>query len=190
MRREEDRRALGLLGAEVMHANFPDCIYRRDRRGKFVYRKISQILKQETAEELGMIDRISDYLRETIGSEQWDIVYSPLALGGHIDHRIVHEAVLNIIQELPAIIFHFYEDLPYVIEDSMDNRSTRKTAKNYLCFSVKNAAQKYKAMQAYQSQIKSANYPTGIDIDAIMQYGEQTGKKANRLGERVWYRKS
>ena len=40
----------------------------------------------------------------------FDLVLAPLALGGHIDHRIAREAVRNIVA---APSLGFYEDLPY-----------------------------------------------------------------------------
>ena len=62
IRREEDKQALGVLGAEALHAGFLDCIYRRDRMsGKPVYTRLGQILRQESVEETQLIEEVAEY---------------------------------------------------------------------------------------------------------------------------------
>jgi len=41
------------------------------------------------------------------------IVYVPLAVGGHVDHRLVHEAGYHAMPEAPGREVFFYEDRPY-----------------------------------------------------------------------------
>lgn len=43
-----------------------------------------------------------------------DIVFCPLAIGGHIDHRMLKDELVNIIEICKKV--YFYEDLPYSCE--------------------------------------------------------------------------
>jgi len=144
------------------------------------------VLSQNAAKESELVQEIEAYIFALIKDGKPDIVFSPLALGGHVDHHIVKNAVLDVMDRLPRTTFHFYEDLPYAISDTREPRLEGRTASHYLCLSEWGSGRKFAAMQAYQSQIKCAVYPTGIDIDAIITYGKRAGK-ANHLGERIWY---
>lgn len=50
---------------------------------------------------------------------EYDIVLVPMALGGHIDHRLVLQAA---IQAFPVSSLVFYEDLPYACRMSAEQR--------------------------------------------------------------------
>jgi LmbE family N-acetylglucosaminyl deacetylase len=186
LRREEDRQALAVLGAGALHADFLDCIYRRDpRSGKFVYRRLGQILGQETAGEPGLLEEIGEYLRDTIRSARYEHVFAPLALGGHVDHRITHAAVKRLASALPQTKFHYYEDLPYAIGDAACGERM-KGMRSYICTRVDGPLQKYAAMACYTSQVKNPRYSGGIDIDAISNYGSTVSAHACAFAERVW----
>lgn len=44
------------------------------------------------------------------------VILAPLAVGGHIDHRLVHQAALN-VHALTPLPLAFYEDLPYAARE-------------------------------------------------------------------------
>jgi len=185
-RRKEDKRALSILGATAIHADFPDCIYRRDpNSGKALYRRIEQVLGQEMVSEPRMVEKISDFLTEMIQAGGYDHVFAPLGLGGHVDHLITHAAVRLVEKSGLAAQFHYYEDLPYAIGKPLDAIRAGGT-QYYFCTSNGREQTKYEAMAQYASQIKSARYAGGIDIDAIIDYGKRVGAKVNIFSERVW----
>ncbi len=186
LRREEDQRALGMLGAEAVHAGFPDCIYRRDpKSGKPVYTRLGQILEQTAADEPQVVEAVAQYVVGLIGEGCYSHAFAPLGLGGHVDHLITHAAVRLAMETCTQIQWHFYEDLPYAIKDAPEGRRTYGM-RSYLCICGKWKDRKYAAMSAYISQVKSPRYSGGIDIEAIMLYGSERGIGAKGFAERAW----
>lgn len=189
IRREEDKQALGVLGAEALHAGFLDCIYRRDRMsGKPVYTRLGQILRQESVEETQLIEEVAEYLGDVLQEGRYQHAFAPLGLGGHVDHLITHAAARLAQSKCPRTRFFFYEDLPYAISDRPGDERTRGM-RSFSCIRRDGSAQKYAAMNQYVSQVKSPRYSGGIDIEAIARYGMDFKNKPGALTERVWYPK-
>jgi len=186
LRREEDHRALEVLGAEAVHAGFPDCIYRRDpKTGKPVYTRLGQILAQTAADEPRVVEAVAQYLADLVKERGFTHAFAPLGLGGHVDHLITHAAARLAMETCMQTQWHFFEDLPYAIEDAPDEKRTHGM-RSYVCTRKDGAEQKYQAMAAYVSQVKSPRYSGGIDIDAIMLYGTERGICATGFAERAW----
>jgi len=57
---------------------------------------------------------LADRLGRSVGAEQPDLVFAPQALGAHVDHRRVAEAVAAVAD--PGAV-RWYQDLPYAIRD-------------------------------------------------------------------------
>ena len=111
--------------------------------------------------------------------------FAPLGLGGHVDHLITHAAARLAMETCTQTQWHFFEDLPYAIEDASDEKRTHGM-RSYVCTRKDGAEQKQHAMAAYASQVKSPRYSGGIDIDAIMGYGFEIGARASALAEQIW----
>ena len=186
-RREEDRQALAVLGGKALHAGFLDSIYRRDAEsGKPIYRRLKEILGQETVQETQLVKEIALYLAGVLQEGTYNHTFVPLGLGGHVDHLITHAAMRLVMERRTDTQFHFYEDLPYAISDAPEGE--RMIGKRYyFCTQSEGSSQKYNAMAKYVSQIKSVRYPGGIDIDAIVRYGMDFENKPGVFAERVWY---
>ena len=186
IRREEDKQALDVLGAQAMHAGFLDCIYRRDRMsGKPVYTRLGQILGQEAVEEKQLIEEVAEYFGDTLQEGKYQHAFAPLGLGGHVDHLITHAAVRLAQSRCPQTRFYFYEDLPYAISDAPgDERMSGM--RSFRCIRKDGSEQKYTAMNQYVSQVKSPRYSGDIDIEAIDHYGNSLGAQIGALIERIW----
>jgi LmbE family N-acetylglucosaminyl deacetylase len=106
----EDRSACAILGAAPRHLGMLDAIYRTRPDGSPIY---SEIFTPIDPVEAG----IPAQLTETISGllEPGDVIAGPLALGGHVDHRVVRAALERI--GLPA---WFYADIPYLIRHPGD----------------------------------------------------------------------
>ncbi len=105
-RKDEDRAACRILGAQWRHFNWLDAPYRRGSNGEFLY---SQDLCGEVhPEDEAVIDAIAKTLNALLSKS--DIVLIPLAAQSHVDHTIVRRAA----QKVSASVF-FYPDLPYAI---------------------------------------------------------------------------
>jgi len=103
-RREEDQNAAAILGAQAVHFDFLDCIYRRGSTGEWLYSDINVPTHQEDAE---LPRRIADALSERLLPD--DIVVTQLAVGSHVDHVIVRQA-----SELLGRPLYYAIDVPYI----------------------------------------------------------------------------
>ena len=105
VRRSEDRRAARLLGATTVHLGFLDAPFRSSRYGNFCgivfgrAREYPQTLAH-VAEKIGQLTR-------RLRPEQ---ILAPLAVGNHVDHRLVRDAALLALDRSQLL---FYEDRPY-----------------------------------------------------------------------------
>ncbi len=106
LRQAEDRAALSRLGAEAVHLPWVDCIYRRGEGGGWLYETIFTAPAEEEARLLeALTQRLAALPPETE-------VVAPLALGGHVDHRLVRRAA-----EAAGRPCWYYADLPYGLQD-------------------------------------------------------------------------
>jgi LmbE family N-acetylglucosaminyl deacetylase len=109
-RREEDRVAASILGFEPVHLDFLDAIYRTNARGRFLYPTRDSLFpsgrwRNERALVHALAGRIDGIVRRHVGS----ILYAPLALGNHVDHQLVRQAV-----RAAGLAPVWYEDFPYL----------------------------------------------------------------------------
>ena len=104
MRREEDKQAAAMVGANVLHFDFLDCIYRRGADGDWLY---SDVFLPHHPEDAGIPARIA----ETIAShlEPDDVLICQLAVGSHVDHVLVRQGA-----ELLGCPLRYDIDVPYI----------------------------------------------------------------------------
>jgi LmbE family N-acetylglucosaminyl deacetylase len=108
LRRSEDLRSCQLLGAEARHFGILDCIYRRDKlSGIHLYDSEDALFGELHPLEEPLVAQLGEVLADEIPPEAQ--VAAPLAVGGHVDHRLVQQAALRL--DLP--IWH-YADYPYI----------------------------------------------------------------------------
>ena len=103
-RREEDKRAASLVGAMTLHFDFLDCIYRRDKNGKWPYYEIS-IPPHEM--DAGLPQKIAEAISARIKPD--DVLVCQLSVGSHVDHVIVRQAA-----ELLGRPLVYDIDIPYL----------------------------------------------------------------------------
>jgi LmbE family N-acetylglucosaminyl deacetylase len=108
-RRKEDEEATRLLGAECVHLDYPDAIYRSDG-SRFLYRSEEDLFGSLHPSDLALLPLISDDLAE-VHARLRATIYAPLAVGRHVDHQLVREAALLLDHNGCALVF--YEDYPY-----------------------------------------------------------------------------
>ena len=104
-RREEDRRAAAVVGAQVTHFDFLDCIYRRGANGEWLYSDISIPPHPEDAD-------IPERIAETINArlQPGDVLVCQLAVGSHVDHVLVRQGAERVGRSLLYDI-----DIPYFL---------------------------------------------------------------------------
>ena len=106
IRREEDKRACAILGAEIIHLPVPDAIYRTSSEGEPIYASEESIIGRLHPSETELVDELALMLERECS--QSSLIYAPIGYGGHVDHRLTRKAV----DQLGKGIW-FYRDFPY-----------------------------------------------------------------------------
>lgn len=112
-RREEDRNACASLGARFVHLGLLDAPYRRDEHGAplYTYNFIGGEVHPYDWKHQGpeIVAALSKLVSEAAQ------VYSPLAIGDHVDHVIVRRAVEELMPRSASdpVALNYYEDYPY-----------------------------------------------------------------------------
>lgn len=107
-RRAEDVRSCHHIGAGARHFGFPDCIYRRDPdSGAHLYASEEALFGVPHPVEAPLVVQLGDELAQQVPAGAQVVV--PLAIGGHVDHRLVRAAAERL--ELPV---WYYADYPYI----------------------------------------------------------------------------
>jgi len=113
LRRAEDARAVALLGAAACWLDFPDAVYRRDRRQQWPYDCDSTLFGRLAPSDRPLVQRLAARLGDIAGIAGGTPVFVPLAVGGHVDHRLVRSAAGRWLGGTRP--WH-YEDYPYAAD--------------------------------------------------------------------------
>lgn len=116
-RRDEDIGACKRLGAEYLHFDIPDCIYRRSpRTGKFLYDSEESLWFQIHPDERKVIEDLSRKLKGMVPKDA--NLVCPLTIGNHVDHRLTRKAIEIAFQGERVNLF-YYPDYPYVLDETL-----------------------------------------------------------------------
>jgi LmbE family N-acetylglucosaminyl deacetylase len=112
-RRLEDKDACARLGAQITHFDLPDCIYRRLPNGNPLVNNEDDLWQPLSPEQEPLVEQVSSQITAAL-PDRCNLV-APLALGDHIDHRLVRAAALCLKRDL-----FFYADYPYAAHPDVD----------------------------------------------------------------------
>ncbi len=104
-RRAEDCKAASEIGATVTHLQFPDAPFRAPQ-----YRDFCGIVFGRAREYPATCRAVADKIKQLISRFGPRRIVAPLAVGNHVDHRLVRDAALL---AAPPDELLFYEDRPY-----------------------------------------------------------------------------
>jgi LmbE family N-acetylglucosaminyl deacetylase len=162
MRKAEDREACTRVGADPVHFDIPDCIYRRSPEGQVLYPGTVITAPHPAERELPW--RMAAALRSELGSQ--DRLVCPLALGGHVDHRLVRQAADSLQQPLL-----YYADVPYVLNNPEALALALSKLEGQLFPLPESALTVWlHGVEAYRSQLSSLYKGAGSLFDAIRNY--------------------
>ncbi len=186
-RRAEDLAALAELGAEAVHLDLPDCIYRLNpATGWPLYASDQAIFGQVHPAELALVRRVSTRLTTLLRGFGRHHLYVPLTIGGHVDHQLARRAA-----EAAGGIYAYYEDSPYVAtagdrwpNPSQTTAHDRPLLPEFVRLSDANLAGKVAAIAKYTSQLSTFWADTAAMDRAVRQFAAHTGGDAP--AERVW----
>lgn len=147
LRRAEDQNAARRLGATARHFPIPDCIYRRDAQGNWLYPQ--KIFTPLSPAENTLPEQIASLLEKKLTN--YDTLVCPLALGGHVDHLLTRVAVERLKRPL-----WYYADIPYLLRNPQEiNQATLGLSASPFFISPAGLSAWQDATAAYPSQISS-----------------------------------
>ena len=181
-RRAEDVAACRILGADYLHWQVPDCIYRlHPETGEPLYVTRDDIFGAIHPAEWPLQERLS---QQMAGLPDHGRIFSPLAAGHHVDHQLVRAAA----ERRLGTDLLYYEDYPYaylpgalaaVIPPGNDEWQAE-----VLPLAEATIQARIDAIAAFASQL-STFFNGRTDLEKqIKDYVHQVG------GERVWRRRS
>jgi LmbE family N-acetylglucosaminyl deacetylase len=181
VRREEDRRACKVLGAELRHEGLLDALYRRGAGGDFHYDSPSALRGPPAAADLGHLDDLARVMKALPAAER---TFAPLAAGGHVDHRLTRRAAEAVYGKRLT----YYEDYPYVRSRVVLAKALRIRPWRFRVVDLEeeDLAAKVRAIACYATQLSTA---FADEEDMARQVGEfyrGLGRRRKAGGERLW----
>lgn len=143
-RRAEDAKLCRHLKIGYLHLGFTDALWRDDYRSmKEVFAdKMGSSIKEHNLEK-----SIAKKLIKAIGKENDAVIFAPLSIGNHIDHRIVNKICRDNFTNLI-----YWEDFPYSLKSSHQEELVKKNSLS--CFEFdKDLHVKDGLIRFYSSQI-------------------------------------
>jgi LmbE family N-acetylglucosaminyl deacetylase len=171
-RRIENQEAAAFVGAETVNFSIPDCIYRRSPIGELLY-------PEDVFVPIHPFERNLDAdIAAALASELQpdDMIVSPLAIGGHLDHILTRLAA----ERLDFSIW-YYTDIPYAINNpEMLVPATKGLQDMLYPISEKGLGVWQSGIGAYASQIRMLFESTEKMQEAIRVYWK------DQRGVRLW----
>jgi LmbE family N-acetylglucosaminyl deacetylase len=180
LRKREDSSYAGTLGPRCKAAwlDLPDAPLRG-----YNLREVCQA-GEFTAEERILACRLRDHLLSGI-LPRGSVVFAPLGIGGHIDHRLVHEAAVE-LAKLECFPVVFYEDMPYAAACQESEISRRILAlESRLKGSL--ACSRYETPRLLDIRRSAAScYPSQVRPETLHKIFNADPPIARYTYERVW----
>lgn len=163
VRRQEDQDACQIVGARRRLFAIPDCIYRTLPDGEPVVHIDEDLFTVPLEREMDLVRSLAAQLRSGLPARARVVV--PLALGGHVDHRLVRAAA-----EMLGLPLRYYADFPYVAREQPDIPSQLPPGVDLRLYPVseQGLAAWQRAVAAHRSQI-STFWASEADLYADME---------------------
>jgi LmbE family N-acetylglucosaminyl deacetylase len=167
LRRIEDQNAARRVGATVEHLTIPDAIYRRSGTGTLFYPE--SVFTDPNPREMRLAEEVGRQFSEKL--TQYDTLVCPLAVGGHVDHRITRAAAEILNRPL-----WYYADIPYTLQNpnTLAPAIDRMTSKTFF-ISSKGLAAWEDSIAAHASQLPSLFIDEQNMRQQIKEYAQTSG---------------
>jgi len=183
-RRAEDMVACRRLGADFLHWDILDCIYRTDEKsGTPFYESDEELFGTVHAtDKTQLLAHLTQRMQQLPATQELVV---PLGIGNHVDHqliRIVAEAVFS------QNVIYYYEDYPYAQSPDALVTVIPDDKHGWQCklipLSMNDIEARISAIIAFNSQL-STFFTNRADLD------QQVKSFISRVGgERIWYKRS
>lgn len=167
-RRAEDIVSCKRLGADYVHFEVPDCIYRRSPlTGEHLYTSEDDLWIPVKEAEESLIAQLAAQLQTQIPAEAR--LVCPLTLGDHVDHRLTRAAAERLGRPLL-----FYADYPYVLA-SENQQKPENLQSTVIPISPAGLRAWQESVAAHQSQISTFWRDLAQMRQAIQAYAQYRG---------------
>jgi LmbE family N-acetylglucosaminyl deacetylase len=186
LRRAEDVAALTVLGAEWYHLGYLDAVYRA-AGDRWLYADLEALfgpVKPGDPLALAQADLVAQ-LAGFLAAPGTVTVYAPLAVGGHVDHRIVNGAALRLAKRGYRVAF--YEDYPYASQaGSVEAAGVAGWRPELLHLDVADVAAWVKAAGYYRSQL-GVLFRGADAMPSLVWTFASTRRTDGALAGRIWW---
>lgn len=153
-RRAEDAAACALLGADFLHLDVADCIYRlHSQTGQPFYVSDGDLFGPVHPAEAGLVARLAARFGELSTAGQ---VMVPLGVGNHVDHQITRLAAEQVWGTGELV---YYEDYPYAQQpgavDRIISKQSGKWRSQAIPVTPAGMEAKLQSILAFRSQIST-----------------------------------
>lgn len=179
-RRAEDAAACQILGADYLHLELPDCIYRRHTlTGEPLYTSDEMIFGEIHPNDVRLAETLATRLSTLPTSESVSV---PLTVGHHVDHQLTRLAA-EIWHATVNLDLIYYEDYPYARESAAVERVLQDGGlwrSETIPLTKAAIHTKIRAISAFVSQL-STFFTDAADLEhQIITFTEKT------QGEKLW----
>jgi len=163
-RRAEDIAACKIVGATCRHFSFLDAIYRSGPDGEWLYNP-DTLMDEVHPADAPQVETLRAVLDPLLRPD--DVLFCPLTVGGHADHRLTRRAVERLGRSLT-----YFADFPYV-QNQVPDPLTNGMQLEVRPVSAEGLGQWQAGIAAYASQL-STFWPNEQAMrEVILSYGEQ-----------------
>ncbi len=179
-RRAEDVAACRRLGADFLHWDVPDCVYRRyphhyPAGDQPLYPSVEAIFGPLHPAEAGLVAELA---RRLASLPACDRVIVPLTVGHHVDHQLTRAAAEAWPAHPPLA---YYEEYPYV-QYAGAPENGQQWLPEVIPLSPADLQARLEAIASYQSQLNTF-FSSPADLEQqVSDYVQAVG------GERLWHR--
>ncbi len=178
VRREEDATASDLLGADYLHLDLLDCIYRSDPdSGEALYATEEALFGDLHPAELTLAQTLARTLANLPASGR---VLAPLTAGHHVDHQLTRLAA-ELWLEPDKLLY--YEEFPYVLAREampVDIAGEDTWRSQIIELSDEALAMRIEATACYRSQLSTFFRDRHDLVHTVSNFVQNAG------GERIW----
>jgi LmbE family N-acetylglucosaminyl deacetylase len=166
----EDDASMAVLGAEAVRLSFADAIA-RVAHPREIWRDVV---------DLPLESAVTEALAALWDARGRPAVVAPLAVGGHVDHRICHRAARALARRGARVAF--YEDYPYAARAGLvEARLAEPDAPRSSRVVAADAAVRIAAVRCYRSQVPILFGSDDRMVVEIERFAAACG------GERLWF---
>jgi LmbE family N-acetylglucosaminyl deacetylase len=183
LRREEDRRALEVLGCDGLHLDLLDAPYRAA-----AYGERDAVFSSPAADDpLSMA--LDPILAQLYEQQPRACFYVPLGAGQHVDHQLVYAAGVRLHAQGADVVW--YEDAPYAAKQPQAVTERRAALPDQFVPEVipidTTLERKLAAIGEYRSQLREL-FGTMAMEQVMTRYAALLGSGEHTFGERIWRR--